>query len=155
MAAPAPPHRLKTTIAIIGAGDVGSTIAYTLILSSTCSEVIMVDPKKELLEGQVRDLGDATYGGRSGTKVRVGTSKEAGQADVIVVTAGAKQRDGEFLRGFLQYIWGVCGEGERPRDNIHHIAPAPVYPSKENRTQPPETLERERISWANKKFLFL
>ncbi|PVH97169.1 l-lactate dehydrogenase-like protein [Periconia macrospinosa] len=90
-----PPHRLKTTIAIIGAGDVGSTIAYTLILSSISSEVIMVDPKTELLEGQVRDLGDATYGGRSGTRVRVGTSKEAGQADVIVVTAGAKQRDGE------------------------------------------------------------
>lgn len=54
----------------------------------------MVDPKKELLEGQVRDLGDATYGGRSGTRVRAGNHKDAGQADVIVITAGAKQKEG-------------------------------------------------------------
>jgi L-lactate dehydrogenase len=94
----APPHRLKTTIAIIGAGDVGSTIAYTLLIESICSEVIIVDPKEELLEGQVRDLGDATYGGRSGTRVRKGTHKEAGQADVVVITAGAKQKEGTFPR---------------------------------------------------------
>lgn len=54
----------------------------------------MVDPKKELLEAQVRDLSDATFRGNTGTKVRVGTHKEAGQADVVVITAGAKQKVG-------------------------------------------------------------
>ncbi|KAF2644177.1 l-lactate dehydrogenase-like protein [Massarina eburnea CBS 473.64] len=95
MAHPPPPHRLKTSIAIIGAGDVGSTLAYTLLHDSICTEVIMVDPKKELLEGQVRDLGDATYGGRSGTRVRAGTHRDASHSDIIVITAGAKQKEGE------------------------------------------------------------
>lgn len=89
-------RRLKTTIAIIGCGDVGSTLAYTLIQNPICSEVLLVDPKTALLEAQVRDLGDATYGGRSATRVRAGTHKEAGQADIVVVTAGAKQKTGTF-----------------------------------------------------------
>jgi L-lactate dehydrogenase len=86
--------KLKTSIAIVGCGDVGATLAYTLILQPICSEVILVDPKKELLEAQVRDLGDATYRGGSGVKVRAGDHKDAGQADIVVITAGAKQKTG-------------------------------------------------------------
>lgn len=87
--------KLKTSIAIVGCGDVGATLAYTLILQPICSEVILVDPKKELLEAQVRDLGDATYRGGSGVKVRAGNHKDAGQADIVVITAGAKQKTGK------------------------------------------------------------
>lgn len=90
-------QRLKTSIAILGCGEVGATLAYTLIQNPICSEVILVDPKKDLLEAQVRDLGDATYGGRAATKVRAGTHKEAGLADIVVVTAGAKQKPGKFV----------------------------------------------------------
>lgn len=86
--------KLSTSIAILGCGDVGSTLAYTLILQPICSEVILVDLKKELLEAQVRDLSDATYRGGSGVKVRAGTHKDAGQADIVVITAGAKQKTG-------------------------------------------------------------
>lgn len=90
-------HKLKTSIAILGCGDVGSTLAYTLILNPICSEVILVDPKTALLEAQVRDLNDATYRGGSGTKVRAGTHKDAGQADIVVITAGAKQKPGTLF----------------------------------------------------------
>lgn len=93
--------KLKTSIAIVGCGDVGATLAYTLILQPICSEVILVDPKKELLEAQVRDLGDATYRGGSGVKVRAGTHKDAGQADIVVITAGAKQKTGESRLSLL------------------------------------------------------
>ncbi|KAF1836613.1 l-lactate dehydrogenase-like protein [Decorospora gaudefroyi] len=93
--------KLKTTIAILGCGDVGSTLAYTLILQPICSEVILVDLKKELLEAQVRDLSDATYRGGSGVKVRAGTHKDAGQADIVVITAGAKQKTGESRLSLL------------------------------------------------------
>jgi L-lactate dehydrogenase len=93
--------KLKTTIAILGCGDVGSTLAYTLILQPICSEVILVDLKKELLNAQVRDLSDATYRGGSGVKVRAGTHKDAGQADIVVITAGAKQKTGESRLSLL------------------------------------------------------
>jgi L-lactate dehydrogenase len=93
--------KLKTTIAILGCGDVGSTLAYTLILQPICSEVILVDPKKDLLNAQVRDLSDATYRGGSGVKVRAGTHLDAGQADIVVITAGAKQKAGESRLSLL------------------------------------------------------
>ncbi|CAN9186014.1 l-lactate dehydrogenase-like protein [Alternaria alternata] len=93
--------KLKTTIAILGCGDVGSTLAYTLILQPICSEVILVDLKASLLEAQVRDLNDATYRGGSGVKVRAGTHKDAGQADIVVITAGAKQKTGESRLSLL------------------------------------------------------
>jgi L-lactate dehydrogenase len=93
--------KLKTTIAILGCGDVGSTLAYTLILQPICSEVILVDLKKDLLNAQVRDLSDATYRGGSGVKVRAGTHRDAGQADIVVVTAGAKQKTGESRLSLL------------------------------------------------------
>ena len=90
-------RKLKTSIAIVGCGDVGATLAYTLLLTGHCSEVILVDPKTDLLTAQVRDLADATFRGNTGTKVRAGTHKEAGQADIVVVTAGAKQKVGKYL----------------------------------------------------------
>lgn len=93
--------KLPTRIAVIGCGDVGATLAYTLILQSVCGEVILVDPKRELLEGQVRDLSDATYRGGSATKIRAGTHQEAGQADIVVITAGAKQKTGESRLSLL------------------------------------------------------
>lgn len=89
--------KLKTSVAVLGCGDVGATLAYTLILQPICSEVILVDPKKELLDAQVRDLSDATYRGGSGVKVRGGTHKDAGQADIVVITAGAKQKTGTYM----------------------------------------------------------
>lgn len=89
-----------TSIAVLGCGDVGATLAYTLLLNPICSEIILVDPKKELLEAQVRDLSDATYRGASGIKVRAGTHKDAGQADIVVITAGAKQKTGALFSSF-------------------------------------------------------
>ncbi|EUC45299.1 hypothetical protein COCMIDRAFT_95997 [Bipolaris oryzae ATCC 44560] len=93
--------KLKTTIAILGCGDVGSTLAYTLILQPICSEFLLVDLKHSLLEAQVRDLSDATYRGGSGVRVRAATHAEAGQADIVVITAGAKQKPGESRLSLL------------------------------------------------------
>lgn len=92
---------LTSSIAVIGAGSVGSTVAYTLINKPIASEVLLVDPKEETRDAHIRDLSDATYHGTTSTLVRVGTHKEAGQCDIIVVTAGAKQKKGSaFPRHF-------------------------------------------------------
>lgn len=88
-------QKLNTSIAIIGVGDVGAAIAYALLLNPVAHDIILVDLNDELLEAQVADLGDATYRGNSGVRVKKGDFKEAGQADIVVVTAGAKQKKGE------------------------------------------------------------
>ncbi|CAO2652071.1 Nn.00g003540.m01.CDS01 [Neocucurbitaria sp. VM-36] len=82
-------------IAILGAGDVGATIAYSLIMNPVAGEILIVDPKEEVRDAQVQDLSDATFHGNTSTRVRAGTHKEAGQSDIVVITAGAKQKKGE------------------------------------------------------------
>ncbi|KAI8943328.1 hypothetical protein NX059_001345 [Plenodomus lindquistii] len=84
-----------STIAIVGAGTVGATVAYSLIMNPSAGEILLIDPQEDLRNAQVQDLSDATYHGNSPVYIRSGTHKEAGQSDLIVMTAGAAQKQGE------------------------------------------------------------
>jgi L-lactate dehydrogenase len=86
----------NSRIAIVGVGQVGAAAAYALILGSIASELLLVDVKVDLRDGQVRDLSDVTYGIEVGTRVRAATHHEAGQCDIVVITAGSR-----FSRGTL------------------------------------------------------
>lgn len=81
-----------TRIAIIGTGRLGSATAYSLLLSPSTSptEILLIDPNLPLLTAQVTDLSDAAYALNSTTLVRPATYHEAGQCDVIVITAGSR-----------------------------------------------------------------
>ncbi|KAF9140851.1 hypothetical protein BGX30_005879 [Mortierella sp. GBA39] len=85
--------RQGSQMAIIGAGSVGSSIAFACLMRSVVSELLINDFNTKVCEGQVLDLQDAAF--VSSTKVRVGTPTECGQADIIVITAGARQKPGE------------------------------------------------------------
>jgi L-lactate dehydrogenase len=80
-------------VAIIGAGSVGSTAAYACLLRRVASTIVMVDCNHDRVVSEVSDLVDAAFLSR--TVVKVGDLQEAGSCDVIVVTAGAKQKPGE------------------------------------------------------------
>ncbi|KAI8990018.1 lactate dehydrogenase B [Pilobolus umbonatus] len=80
-------------VAIVGAGAVGASLAYALMFKNICSEIMIVDINQEIVKAQVMDLADAAS--VSHTRIVAATPEEAGQADVIVLTAGAKQKDGE------------------------------------------------------------
>jgi L-lactate dehydrogenase len=81
-------------IAIIGAGTVGSTIAYTLLLKTITAEVILVDIDETRCHGEILDLSDAMF--FNGTSViRAGTPADAAQADIIIIAAGKPQKPKE------------------------------------------------------------
>jgi L-lactate dehydrogenase len=81
-------------IAIIGAGSVGSTTAYALLLKNVAAEIILVDINEQRCKGEILDLSDAlSFCGPSA--IRSGTPKEASQADIIVIAAGARQQPGQ------------------------------------------------------------
>ena len=84
-----PPNR----IAIIGAGSVGADIAFALILSRVAAEIVLVDIDTARCHAQVQDLSDGAF--LSSTRVREGSFRDASQCDIIVISAGAKQRPGE------------------------------------------------------------
>lgn len=81
-------------IAIIGAGIVGSTTAYALILKKITSEIILVDVNETHCHGEILDLSDAiSFDGTS--QVRAGSAADAAQADIIIIAAGKAQKTGE------------------------------------------------------------
>lgn len=81
------------SIAIIGAGSVGSAIAYSLLLRQVVADIILVDIDHNLCQAQVQDLSDATF--LSNVRIRAGKFEDAQKADVIIITAGAKQKPGD------------------------------------------------------------
>ncbi|KKT52840.1 MAG: L-lactate dehydrogenase [Candidatus Yanofskybacteria bacterium GW2011_GWF1_44_227] len=47
-------------IAVIGAGSVGATTAYTLVMKNLAAEVILVDINEAKEEGEVMDINERT-----------------------------------------------------------------------------------------------
>ena len=47
---------MSRKITIIGAGSVGSTIAYTLSNEDIASEIVLIDINKKKVEGEVMDI---------------------------------------------------------------------------------------------------
>lgn len=81
-------------VVIIGAGLVGSTFAYALMINGVVSEIILIDRNAERLEGEVMDLNHGISFVRP-TLVRAGDYDDCKDADIIVICAGANQKPGE------------------------------------------------------------
>lgn len=82
-------------VAIVGgAGNVGSSIAYALMLRNLVAEVMLVDIDQRRVIGQVNDLSDALTFSRT-SKIFCGSFAEAGKADIIIISAGVAQKLGE------------------------------------------------------------
>ena len=50
---------MEKKVAIIGMGNVGSTIAYTVLLKNVCSRLIVTDKNEKLSHAQLLDLQHA------------------------------------------------------------------------------------------------
>jgi L-lactate dehydrogenase len=87
-------------IAIIGAGFVGSTTAYALILSNITAEIILVDVNEIRCRGEILDLSDSCAFD-STSKIRLGTSHDVSQADIIIIAAGKPQKPDESRTDLL------------------------------------------------------
>jgi len=81
-------------IAVVGTGLVGSSVAYALMLKNIAAELILVDVNEQLCEGQVLDLSDALSFCYA-SHVRKGTFTDAARADIIILTAGVREKPGQ------------------------------------------------------------
>jgi len=81
-------------VVIVGAGAVGSTFAYALAQSGLADEIVLTDINLQMMEGQALDLAHGLPFFPS-VEIRGGDKSEYVNAQVIVITAGAKQRSGE------------------------------------------------------------
>jgi len=90
---PEPPAH-PTRIAIVGAGAVGSTFAFSLLLSGLAAEIVLVDANARRAEGEAMDLLHAVPFATT-TRIWAGSLEECRGAAITVITAGAAQKPGE------------------------------------------------------------
>ncbi len=83
-----------TKVTIIGAGSVGSTIAYTLAIGGIASEIVIIDINDEKALGEALDI-------RQGTpfcppvSIYAGTYRDACDSDIVILTSGVARKPGQ------------------------------------------------------------
>lgn len=85
---------MKRKITIIGAGSVGSTIAYTLSNTTIASEIVVIDINKEKVEGEVMDILQGTCF-RDPISIVAGEYEDAKDSDIVVITSGMARKPGQ------------------------------------------------------------
>ncbi len=81
-------------VTIIGAGSVGSTIAYTMAVKGLVSEIVMIDVNTKKALGEAMDI-------RQGTpfmepcKIYAGSYEDAAGSDIVIITSGIARKPGQ------------------------------------------------------------
>jgi L-lactate dehydrogenase len=85
---------MSSKITIIGAGSVGSTIAYTLSSQDIASEIVLIDINKEKVEGEVMDIEQGTCF-RDPISIVAGDYPDAAGSDIVIITSGIARKPGQ------------------------------------------------------------
>ena len=93
-------------IVIVGAGFVGSTTAYTIMLGGLFSEIVIIDIDKNKAEGDALDIAHGVALNKP-VNVIAGDYDECKDADIVVITAGANQNPGETRTDLLKRNAGI------------------------------------------------
>ncbi len=81
-------------ITVVGSGNVGSTIAYTIAVMGIASEIVMIDINQEKSSGEALDI-------RQGipfcnpASIYAGTYADAKDSDIVVITSGVARKPGQ------------------------------------------------------------
>ena len=84
----------KNKVVVIGAGRVGEAVVYTLAMSRTASEIVMVDVVADRAKGSALDINHGLAFHKQVT-VRQGDYSECADAKVIIVSAGLARKPGQ------------------------------------------------------------
>lgn len=82
-------------VGIIGVGNVGSTLAYSLASKGICSSIVLKDIRENIVEAMALDISQAANAEKSHTMVKAAKSGEdLKNCEVIVITAGIPRKPG-------------------------------------------------------------
>ncbi|AXX94941.1 MULTISPECIES: malate dehydrogenase [Arcobacter] len=85
----------KKTIGIVGVGNVGSTLAFTLATKNICSTLLLKDVRENFVQAMALDISQATNAARSKTITKACLkNEEFKDCDVVVITAGIARKPG-------------------------------------------------------------
>lgn len=94
-------------VALIGCGMVGMSFAYSMLNQNTCDELVLIDINKERANAEAKDLAQGLPFAPSSMQIYSGEYSDCGDADIVVICAGAPQLKGETRRDLLQKNYKV------------------------------------------------
>ena len=110
-------------VTVIGAGNVGATIAYTLAVEGFVNEVLLIDIREEKASGEAMDIaqGAPFY---SGTRVYSGTYADAVDSDMVIITSGMGRKPGQTRLDLAQINVNILSD---IAPQITKYAPDAIY----------------------------
>ncbi|WP_027093555.1 L-lactate dehydrogenase [Cohnella thermotolerans] len=97
-------------VAIVGVGLVGSSCAYSLVNQSICDEILLVDRTPERAYAQALDLSHCMDFTFTRTKIFTGEPEHCGDADIVVLSAGANPIPGGTRLDLLESSFAIYRE---------------------------------------------
>lgn len=85
---------LRGKIIIVGAGLVGSTAAYTIMLGGLFAEIVLIDINRDKADGDALDMAHGISFVKP-VSVYSGDWDDCRGADIVIIAAGVNQKDGE------------------------------------------------------------
>ncbi|MFJ2552800.1 L-lactate dehydrogenase [Microbacterium sp. NPDC087591] len=114
----------NSKLTVVGAGSVGSSVAYAALIRGSARHVALYDIATEKVEAEVLDLAHGTQ--FTGTSDIVGGSdiSVVAGSHVVVITAGAKQRPGQTRIELAEVNAGII---RTMMPQLLEVAPHAVY----------------------------
>ena len=117
-------------VSVIGAGDVGATTAYALVMRGVCREIVLVDLNKARAQAEADDILHAVPFTHP-VRISSGDYPDIRGSRVVIITAGAAQKPGEtrlelLARNASIFRSIVPQVIEYARDSIILVATNPV-----------------------------
>ena len=113
----------NSKLSVIGAGSVGTSLAYAALIRESASEVALYDIARAKVEAEVLDLAHGTQFTRASVSGGADLDVVAG-SHVVVITAGAKQQPGQSRMELAGTNVGIL---ERLLPGLLERAPDAVY----------------------------
>ena len=114
----------RPDVAVVGAGAVGATIAYTALVRGSARRVVLHDIDRAKLEAEVLDISHGLSFTPMGTIEGSDDVEVCRDARVVVVTAGAKQKPGQSRMELAESTVGLV-RALMPR--LLEVAPDATY----------------------------
>lgn len=111
-------------VVVVGAGNVGASAAFNLASEEIANEIILIDVAKELAKAQAADIEDSASFSL-GTHVSDGEYQDIREGDIVVITAGAAQKEGQtrldLLNVNIKILRSILGEIKKIGKNVFLI----------------------------------
>ena len=96
----------RRKVSIIGAGFVGATTAFALMNSGVATEICLFDINMDKAMGEVMDLVHGTSFVKP-VNIYAGNIEETKDSDIVIITAGAAQREGETRLDLIEKNYNI------------------------------------------------